>query len=106
MVLGAPFRVVFSAFKVTILTPDVSPETRLSEGPFRIPGAVTPLILRQAQDRLLSLPQGARGWGEGTSPLHFFSVAEVYYWSFRTIILLKHRVRRISIKERKIECAG
>jgi hypothetical protein len=27
MVLGAPFRVAFSAFKVTILTPNVSPET-------------------------------------------------------------------------------
>ena len=25
-----------------------------------------PLILRQAQDRLLSLPQGAGGWGGGT----------------------------------------
>lgn len=39
-------------------------------------------------------------------PLHLVPVAEVYYWSFRTIMFLKHRVRGVSIKGCKMECAG
>ena len=51
MVLGAPFRVTFSAFKVTILTPNVSPETEafwssselmFCSLPFRYPRAERP----------------------------------------------------------------